>query len=287
MHLAVINEWMGIVPNASEHGYLIDHLLEFCHWFMVLLFVGWTAFFLYTIFRFHQTRNPKASYHGVKSKASAHLEFTVVIVEAVLLLGFAIPLWGKRVSEKDFPDAREALRVRAVGEQFAWNFHYPGLDNAFGATRVELVSASNPLGLDYTDPAAADDVLSKNDLHIVNYKPTVVELSSKDVIHSFAVHQMRMTQDANPGSRIPVWFRPIKAGIYEIVCAQLCGNGHFAMRALMTVESTEEWESWQKDQWKLAHAGATTTPWDKPAAPAPGAPLEKGVSPVQGESVHK
>src|SRR4029453_7658939 len=120
----MLNRWMGLVPNASEHGYLVDHMLEFCHWFMVLLFVGWTTFFLYTLVRFHQRRNPRANYHGVKSKASAHLEFSVVLVEAVLLLGFALPLWGKRVSAEQFPDQSLALHIRAVGEQFAWNFHY-------------------------------------------------------------------------------------------------------------------------------------------------------------------
>src|SRR5687767_13477937 len=108
----MLNKWMGLVPNASEHGYLIDHFLEVCHWFMLLLFVGWIIFFLYTLVRFHKSRNPRANYHGVKSKASAHLEFTVVLVEAVLLLGFGIPLWGVRVTEQSFPDRDQALRVK-------------------------------------------------------------------------------------------------------------------------------------------------------------------------------
>jgi cytochrome c oxidase subunit 2 len=283
----MLNKLMGIVPNASEHGYLIDHMLEFCHWFMLLLFVGWSIYFVYTLIRFHRTRNPRANYHGVKSKASAHLEFAVVIIEAVLLLGFALPLWAKRVTEDQFPDAREALRVRAVGEQFAWNFHYPGRDNAFGARRADLVTGNNPLGLDPNDPAGADDVVSKNDLHLVNHKPAVVEISSKDVIHSFAVHEMRVTQDAIPGSKVPMWFRPIKAGTYEIICAQLCGAGHFGMRATMTVESQQDWDAWQKDQWRLSHPGATVTPWDQPPAPAPATPKDKGVSPITGESVAK
>lgn len=260
----MLNRWMGLVPNASEHGYLVDHMLEFCHWFMVLLFVGWTVFFLYTLVRFHERRNPKANYHGVKSKASAHLEFSVVLVEAVLLLGFALPLWGKRVSADQFPDRAEALRIRAIGEQFAWNFHYPGPDGVFGNADVDLVSGSNPLGLDPNDPAGADDVVAKNDLHLINHKPTVVEVRSKDVIHSFAVHHMRTTQDATPGSSVPTWFRPIKEGVYEIICAQLCGAGHFGMRAEMTVESKQAWEEWYNGMLGLKRAGA-------PAAPAAGA----------------
>src|SRR3954468_10070073 len=121
VYLATLNELMGLVQNASEHGVTIDHALEVCHWFMLALFLGWSSYFLYAIFRFHRTRHPKANYHGVKSKISAHLEFSVVLIEAILLIGFAIPLWGRRVSE--FPDAKDSLRVRAVGEQFRWNFH--------------------------------------------------------------------------------------------------------------------------------------------------------------------
>ena len=97
-----INKALGIVPNASEHGYLVDQLLEICHWFMAFLFIGWSIYFIFTLWRFHRSRNPKADYHGVQSKASAHLEFSVVIIEAVLLLGFAMPIWAKRVNGDQF-----------------------------------------------------------------------------------------------------------------------------------------------------------------------------------------
>lgn len=249
----MLNRLMGIVPNASEHGYLVDHFLEVCHWFMLLLFVGWIIYFLYTIFRFHRSRNPKANYHGVKSKASAHLEFFVVLVEAVLLLGFALPLWGNRVTAEHFPDRDQAVRVRAIGEQFWWNFHYPGPDGVFGRQSAYLVSGNNVLGLDPEDPAGKDDIVTKNDLHLINQRPTVIEISAKDVIHSFSLHHMRITQDAIPGSSIPMWFRPIKAGSYEIVCAQLCGAGHYAMKAMMTVETKAEFDAWFKENSDLQH----------------------------------
>src|ERR1700722_17110631 len=141
-----INKLLGILPNASEHGYLVDHMLEVCHWFMALLFVGWTGFFLYMIWRFHRSRNPKADYHGVQSKASAHLEFTVVLIEAVLLLGFALPLWGSRVTGEQFPDGKDVIHVRAIGEQFKWTFHYPGPYGVFGRQSLRFVTSQNPLG---------------------------------------------------------------------------------------------------------------------------------------------
>ncbi len=251
-----LNKKMGMLPNASEHGYLIDHMLQFCHWFMAVLFVGWTAYFLYTIVRFHHSRNPKANYHGVQSKASAHIEFSVVLVEAVLLLGFALPLWGKRVNPNEWPDKDKAVRVHAVGEQFAWNFHYPGADNVFGRQDVNLVGANNPLGLDPTDPAGKDDFVSKNELHLVNHKPAVIEITSKDVIHSLSLQHMRMCQDAIPGSKIPMWFRPIREGEFEIVCAQLCGAGHYAMKAMMIVEDQKKFDEWSAEQFKMQHPDA-------------------------------
>ena len=248
-----INKALGILPNASEHGRAVDHLLEACHWFMAILFFGWTSYFLYTIFRFHKSRSPKADYHGVKSKASMHIEFSVILIEAVLLLGFGLPLWGKRVTEKEFPDAAEAIRVRAVGEQFAWNFHYPGPDGVFGKQSVAYLSSSNPLGINPNDPAGKDDIVSKNEMHIINFRPTVIDISAKDVIHSFSLQHMRMCQDAIPGSSIPMWFRPIVAGEYEMVCAQLCGAGHYAMRSIMKVETESEFNAWMKEQSDLQH----------------------------------
>ena len=248
-----INKALGILPNASEHGRAVDHLLEACHWFMAILFFGWTSYFLYTIFRFHKSRSPKADYHGVKSKASMHIEFSVILIEAVLLLGFGLPLWGKRVTEKEFPDAAEAIRVRAVGEQFAWNFHYPGPDGVFGKQNAAYVSSSNPLGINPNDPAGKDDIVSKNEMHIINFRPTVIDISAKDVIHSFSLQHMRMCQDAIPGTSIPMWFRPIVAGEYEMVCAQLCGAGHYAMRSIMKVETEAEFNAWMKEQSDLQH----------------------------------
>src|ERR1051325_8568180 len=100
--LALINELIGMPPNASEHGYQIDHIIEFSHWFMGALFVGWSAYFIYVLIRFRKRRNPVADYQGVKSAISTHLEFAVVLIDIVLLIGFAIPLWGRYVN--DFPE---------------------------------------------------------------------------------------------------------------------------------------------------------------------------------------
>jgi cytochrome c oxidase subunit II len=254
----MINRLLGMPQNASEHGLLIDQMLEFCHWFMLTLFVGWSLFFLFTLFRFHKSRHPKADYHGVKTKVSTHIEFGVVLIEAVLLLGFALPLWGKRVNE--FPK-EDALNVRVIGQQFIWLFHYQGPDGIFGKQDASLITSSNQLGLDYNDPAGRDDIVSTNELHLPQNRPVILQISSKDVIHSLSLQHMRIGQDAIPGLEVPMWFRPVRAGNYEIICGQLCGLSHYNMRANMIVESQEEFDGWLKD---MAQLSAVTQPGTVP-----------------------
>src|SRR5437879_12549056 len=105
--LALINEFLGQPPNASSHGYQIDHILEFCHWFMGALFLGWSAFFIFVLIRFRRGRHPAADHQGVKRGISTHLEFSVVLIEAVLLPRFAIPLWEKRANQ--FPPSKSPI----------------------------------------------------------------------------------------------------------------------------------------------------------------------------------
>ncbi len=258
--LALINEFLGQPPNASEHGFQIDAIIEFSHWFMAALFVGWSVFFIYVLIRFRKRRHPVADHEGVKSGISTHLEFSVVLIDAVLLIGFAIPLWAKRVNQ--FPDTKDAVLVHAVGQQFNWNFHLPGPDGQFGHRDVNLVTNNNPLGLDPNDVAAKDDLTVTGELHIQVDRPVIIEVSSKDVIHNFALPHMRVAQDAIPGSIIPLWFKPIKTGTYEIVCGQLCGLGHYGMKGSLVVDSPADYQTWLKERTELSgnQAPATAPP---------------------------
>jgi len=250
-----MTEWLGLPPLAAAHGGQIDSMIGWIHIFMAVLFVGWGGFFLYCIVRFRQSRNPVADYRGVTSKHSTYSEIGVAVVEAILLVGFAIPLWAARVDA--MPPENEALVVQVTGEQFAWNMHYPGPDGVFGRTDIKLLDLqSNPLGLDRTDPAAMDDVTTVNQLYLPVNQPVIVRLRSKDVIHSFGVPEFRVKQDAVPGLTIPIWFVPTvttadmrtqtgnPAFQYEIACAQLCGLGHARMRGFVTVQSGEEFQKW-------------------------------------------
>jgi cytochrome c oxidase subunit II len=279
--LALINEFLGQPPNASSHGYQIDHILEFCHWFMGALFVGWSFFFIFVLIRFRKRRQPTANYLGVTSPISTHLEFSVVLIEAVLLLGFAIPLWGKRVNQ--FPPGKDALLVHVVAQQFSFNYHLPGPDGLFGRRDVNLVSNSNPLGLDPNDPAGKDDIVTTGELHVPVNRPVIVELSSKDVIHDFFVTDMRIAGDAIPGSLIPIWFTPIKTGTYEVICGQLCGLGHYGMKGTLVVDTPQDYQAWLKERAELAASAQAAPPSASPGAPQPQSkPPESAPSPPPG-----
>lgn len=242
---------LGLPVAASTHAGEIDNMLVLTHWLMLVLFVGWGAFFVFALFRFRSGANPRASYVGAKGKFAKSTEIAVAIVEIVLLVGYAIPAWATRV--RQLPSESEAVVVHVVGEQFSWNVHYPGPDGRFGRRDVKLVNPGNPLGLDPTDPNGKDDITEINQLNIPVDRPILVHLSTKDVIHSFGLYEMRVKQDAIPGMDIPVWFVPSRVGEYEITCSQLCGLGHFRMRGTVTVQTADAFRQWLADEEKTQH----------------------------------
>jgi cytochrome c oxidase subunit 2 len=241
----LIRKALGLPVLASENGKGVDDLIVWIHWLMIALFIGWLAYFLYALWRFRAKRNPKADHHGARGHASNYIELAVAGVEIALLVFVAIPLWAKAVDVTKIPKAGEATNIQVVAQQFAWNARYAGPDGKFGRQDMKLVNSTNVFGLDYTDPASADDIAVLNEIHVPVNKPVVTYISSKDVIHSFKIIALRVTQDAIPGMRIPAWFKPTQEGRYQINCAQLCGNGHSAMsQGFLVVESQEAYDAW-------------------------------------------
>ena len=240
--------YFGMPIQASAHAAEIDHMTVLVHWLMLLLFVGWGAFFVFVLVRFRKGANPVASYAGAKGKISKGLEIGIAVIEVVLLVFYAIPAWATRV--RDFPADSEAVVVRVTGEQFAWNAHYPGNDGRFGRRDIKLVGTDNPIGLDRTDADAKDDITTVNQLNLPVNRPVLVHLSSKDVIHSFGLIEMRVKQDAIPGMDIPVWFIPNRIGEYEVSCSQLCGLGHYRMRGFVSVKTDADFKTWLAEEAK-------------------------------------
>jgi len=204
------NLWLPI--DISAHGAEMDNLTNFVHWFMAVLFVGWGIYFVMVLIRFRDRPGHRASTKEIKAKASKVGEVAIVIIEAVLLLAFSIPIWADVRGQQHMPEPSDDLvRMRVIAQQFAWNVHYPGKDGKFGPTAYEFVSSDNLIGLNRDHPDAKDDIVpAQNIMHIPVNRDILIELSSSDVIHSFSLPYLRIKQDAVPGLSIPVWFKAVE-----------------------------------------------------------------------------
>ncbi len=248
-------------PNISTHGAEIDNLISTLHWFMAVLFIGWGLYLVYCLIRFRERPGHEADVtsapHFVVPK---YIEIGIIVIEACLLIFFSAPIWAR--VKQDFPKESEALIVKVTAEQFAWTIHYPGRDRKFGQLKNELIDGTNPTGLDRNDPNGVDDIISPNILNIPVNQKVIVQLSAKDVIHSFSLPVMRVKQDAVPGMTIPLWFEATQTGKFEIACAQLCGVGHTQMRGFFNVMTSQEYDTWYNEEEKslLGDAATATEP---------------------------
>ena len=250
---------LGLPISISSSGPAIDETIVLMHWLMLFLFIGWGTFFIVSLIKFRKSKSPQADYVGVKSHMSTVFEVAVALIEIILLIGFSFPIWANRVN--DVPTSnQDIIHVRVVAQQYAWNIHYPGPDGLFGNLKSELVDeVSNPIGLDRSSFGASDDFFTINQFHIPVNKKIRIDLSTKDVIHSFKLPELRVGQDAIPGMTIPIHFEatmtseqflkqmvgtPREGKGLEIACAQLCGLGHYRMKGYLTVQTEDEYNDW-------------------------------------------
>lgn len=230
-------------PLASAHGAHVDRLFYSTLIITGLVFVLVHVLLALLVWRYAAFGDRKAA-HWHDQRA---LELTYTIIPAAaltLMVSMSGVVWA-RIHRA--PPA-EAIVVDVRGEQFAWLVRYPGPDGAFGRVSPGLIDhRTNPMGLDPADPAAADDIVSR-ELRLVVNRPVRVRLRATGVIHSFFIPAFRVKQDAVPGMTVETWFVPTGEGAFEIACAELCGIGHYAMRGKVTVESQQAFDSWLAQQ---------------------------------------
>jgi cytochrome c oxidase subunit 2 len=231
-------------PAINDIGHEID--AQFARTFLItgVVFVAAQLGLALAIFKFRD-RGQKASYF----EGNNTMEIVWTLATVVLFVGLGLYARNAWAEVHFMGAAPGALQIEVTGQQFVWNFRYAGPDGKFGREKPELVSAStgNPVGLDPTDPASKDDIVSPV---IVVPAGREVELTirSQDVTHSFFVRELRLKQDAVPGMEIHMHFTANDPGDYEIVCAQLCGLGHYRMHSVLTVMAETDFEKWMKDQ---------------------------------------
>ncbi|MBI3538480.1 MAG: cytochrome c oxidase subunit II [Chloroflexi bacterium] len=233
-------------PNVSTFGSDIDSLFYLVLFVTLIAFVLTEGALILFLVRYRR-REGKATYvHG-----NRRLEIAWTVVAIVAFFALAIIQAGTWANIKqNFPAEDKSVLVEVTARQFEWHIRYPGADRKFGRVDSTAISSSNPLGLDSSDAASKDDIIAPvNALHVPVNQNILIFLKSRDkefkeVIHSFFVPQLRLKQDAVPGQTIKVWFNATQTGAYEIACAELCGLGHYRMRAMLTVETPEQFEAW-------------------------------------------
>jgi cytochrome c oxidase subunit 2 len=223
---------------ASNWG-MIDLTVDITFWVCGIVFVLINLFTAYCIIKFRHRPGHKAHYEPESHK----LELILTVVTSIGVAAMLAPgliAWG------DFVRVPEgAMQVEAVGKQWHWSYRLPGEDGEFGNADIRQMTPDNPLGVDPNDPAGQDDVIVLEPLvHLPLNQATHMLLRSSDVLHNFTVPQFRVKMDLVPGMVTYQWFEPTEPGTYEVLCEELCGVGHFAMRSKVIVESEADFATW-------------------------------------------
>ena len=222
--------------DASAHGPALDHHLILNIWIATALLALVHIILLIGLLSRRRTREPQRRWV---------VEYLPLSFLIILFAGLTIQaeiLWASvRYTGAD----PAALQIEVTGMQFAWYFRYPGPDAAFGRTDPRLIAPGegNPVGIDPTDPHGTDDIVT-SELVLPLDRDVDLRLRAQDVIHGFAIPEMRLKQNAVPGETIHLHFTPTAPGTYAILCTQLCGSGHYRMQANLRVLKPADYAAW-------------------------------------------
>lgn len=236
-----LSPWQ-LTELASNWG-SIDSTISISFWVTGIVFAAVNLFLAYSIIRYRYKKHARSKYEPENKK----LEFWLTVVTTIGIAALLAPgllTWGKFVTVPD-----DAQQVEVVGQQWHWSFRFPGEDGAFGAVSAANVSESNPFGMDPEDPRGRDDILVSHPRVVLPVnQPVKATLRSKDVIHNMQVAQFRAKMDLVPGQVSYLWIEPTRTGEFEILCAELCGIAHFAMRGMVEVVEQSEFDGWLAEQ---------------------------------------
>ena len=237
----IFTPWYS-TPIASNWSN-IDSTIELTFWMTGAVYVLILTFMTYCVIKYGSKKNRRAEYEPESKKAEVILTVLTTIGVAGLLAPGLI-VWDEYVSPPE-----DAMPIEAMGQQWYWNFRLPGEDGILGTTDARNINADNPFGMNENDPNGRDDILIEGDaLHLLHDKPVKFLLRSIDVLHNFYVPQFRAKMDLVPGMVTFYWIRPTVIGDYEILCAELCGVGHHAMRGEVLVDEASDYQEWLSEQ---------------------------------------
>ena len=237
-------------PIASNWGY-IDSTLIITFWITGAVFAAVVLFMAYCVWRFRHKEGNVAHYEPENKR----LEWWLTILTGLGVTAMLVPglfVWSQFVTVP-----ADATEVEVIAQQWQWSYRLPGADGKLGTSGSHLVSPENPLGVNPDDPNGQDDVVVEAaDLHLPMDKPVKMLLRSIDVLHDFYVPEFRAKMDMIPGSVTYYWFTPTRPGQFEVLCAELCGQGHPFMRGFVLVDSQADYDTWLGEQATFAQLTA-------------------------------
>jgi cytochrome c oxidase subunit 2 len=239
---------------AADWG-TIDLTINITFWVTGFVFIACNLFMAYCVWKFRAKEGHKAVYEPENHKLEAGLSiFTTIGVIAMLAPGLFV--WASFVTPPE-----NAAEYEVLGQQWQWQFRYPGADGVLGTADTEFVSETNPFGINPDDPNGRDDVVVNDpDMHLPVNQPVKALLRSNDVLHNYTVAQFRVKMDLMPGLTSYLWFDPTEVGTYDILCEELCGIGHFIMRGSVTVDTQEDFDAWIAEQPTFAETQSLAAP---------------------------
>ncbi len=233
----VFSPWW-FTPIASNWG-MIDSTVDLTVWVTGFVFVAVNLFMVYAIYRFRHKPGARAAYEP-ENKQLEYWLTGLTTVGIMVLLAPGLLVWGRFVAVPE-----EAITVEVVGQQWGWQYRFPGEDGVLGASHPRFFSPDNPFGLDPDDPAGQDDILvDSSELYLPLDVPVRILGRAKDVIHNFAVPQFRVKMDMLPGMVTYYWLTPTRTGEFDVVCMEHCGIGHYNMRGRVVVAEEAEFDQW-------------------------------------------
>lgn len=239
---------------ASVHGKWLDSMFDVTLFFTGIVFVATQVMLFYFCWAYKHHKDRRAVYYPENNK----LEMWWTIIPAIVLTGLVI-IGIYRWFQITGPEPPDSNIVEITGQQFLWNYRYPGADSKMGNEEFEYIDQVNKVGIDFNDPAAQDDFMA-TEMHVVVNKPVLLRIRSKDVIHDVGIPYFRVKMDAVPGLVTRFRFIPTVTTEemrkklnnpefnYEIACDQLCGRGHYGMRGMVVVQTQQEFNEWAAKQ---------------------------------------
>jgi cytochrome c oxidase subunit 2 len=229
-------------PVASAHGTGVQRMVNFTLSATGAFFVVGHLVLAAIIWRGFQRPSAGPTPGGLWLSVVPAAFMALAAEGGVLVIG--LPVWKQYYG----PPPADALTVEVTGRQFFWVVRYPGPDGVFGPTQTARIDPDDPIGLDRSAESGRDDIVLLNELRLPRGRPVRLVLRSTDVIHSFWVPELRVKQNLVPGMRIEIWLTPTVSGDYEIACNQICGLGHYRMKATLHVVEEDEFQRWLHEQ---------------------------------------